>query len=85
MRQYFSGLAGELKELPDPGRRQDFSINEIAISGIFSNLYLPLASILNTGCPTGCSMPDLFSWFAAALSICTKKPVPGGTGFCFDK
>lgn len=34
MRQYFSGLAGELKELPDPRRRQDYSINEIAMGGI---------------------------------------------------
>jgi hypothetical protein len=39
MRQYFSGLTGELQELPDPRRRQDYSINEIAMGGISMFLF----------------------------------------------
>lgn len=39
MRQYFSGLAWELKELPDPRKRRDYSINEIAMGGISMFLF----------------------------------------------
>lgn len=37
--QYFSGMTGQLRELPDPRRRQHFSIDEIVMGGISMFLF----------------------------------------------